>query len=101
VGAAAVCPLAVLLDEAATGDRARGDFLDLQQQPEEIGPTTPEALLVVNQRHAPARPGYFSRNALMRTSYCWASREYTPYASAWISDRSAVCERTNAGVFDE
>jgi hypothetical protein len=54
VGAAAFSPLVVLLDEAATGDRARGDFLDLQQQPEKICTTAPEALLVVNPRHAPA-----------------------------------------------
>jgi len=81
VGAAAVGSLMVLLDEAAAGDRARSDFLDLQQQSEKIGTTAPEAQFVVQQRHA--RPeSYFRRNALMRTSYCWASREYTPYASA-------------------
>jgi len=101
VGAAAVGSLMVLLDEATAGDRARGDFLDLQQQSEKIGTTAPEAQVVVPQRYLPRPPGYFRRNALIRTSYCWASREYTPYASAWISDSSAVCERTNAGVFDE
>jgi hypothetical protein len=123
MGAAAVGSLMVLLDEAAAGDRARGDFLDLQQQSEKVGAAAPEAELVVQQRHtgvlrgasgpavlscraASRRPwrfagAHFSRNALMRTSYCWASREYTPYASAWISDKSAVCDRTNAGVFDE
>ncbi len=77
MGAAAVRPLMVLLDEAAAGDRARGDFLDLQQQSEKVGATAPKAQLVVAQRQARAS-GYFRRNALIRTSYCWASREYTP-----------------------
>ena len=49
MGAAAVGTLMVLLDEAAAGDRARGDFLDLQQQPEKIGTTAPEAELVVQK----------------------------------------------------
>ena len=44
---------------------------------------------------------YFSRNALIRSAYCAASRLYTPYARAWIIESSAVCERTNAGEFDE
>src|SRR4051812_17716386 len=37
---------------------------------------------------------YFSRNALIRSAYCSASRLYTPYANAWIIASSAVCERT-------
>ena len=45
-------------------------------------------------RAAKAAATYFSRKALIRSAYCSASRLYTPYASAWIIDSSAVCERT-------
>ena len=89
----------ILLENAAPGHDLERRLLYLQQQSEQVHPPAPEAVLVVDERHGDAV--YFSRNALIRTSYCWASREYTPYASAWMSDSSAVCERTNAGVFDE
>ncbi len=39
-------------------------------------------------------PTYFSLKALIRSAYWSASRLYTPYASAWIVESSAVCERT-------
>ena len=70
VGETGVRPLMVLLDEAAPGDLARAGPLELGQQPEEIQPPAAEAEIVVLD--------YFSRNALIRTSYCWASRAYTP-----------------------
>ncbi len=62
--------LVVLLDEAAPGDRAQPRPLELCLQAEQIQPPAAEAQLVVL--------GYFRRNALIRTSYCCASRAYTP-----------------------
>ena len=78
VGEAAFGPLMVLLDEAAPGDRAgRRPRSTSSSSPNRFVPPAPEAQLVVDERHARA-PAYFRRNALIRTSYCWASREYTP-----------------------
>ena len=57
----------------------------------------PERRFVAHRRPSVRRGGrrsYFSRKALIRSAYCSASRLYTPYASAWISASSAVCERT-------
>ena len=49
----------------------------------------------ITTHHRAARAAvYFRRKALIRSAYCSASRLYTPYASAWIIDSSAVCERT-------
>jgi hypothetical protein len=58
--------LVVLFDEAAARDVAGDGLDDLREQPEEVQAATPEALIVVLD--------YFRRNALIRTSYCCASR---------------------------
>jgi hypothetical protein len=42
----------ILLDEAATGYETGFGDLELEQQPEEVGPPTPEAEFVVDERHS-------------------------------------------------
>jgi len=64
--------LVVLLDEAATGDRPVVGSFHLEHQAEQVRAPAAEALLVVDEGHRPAP--YFRRKALIRTSYCWASR---------------------------
>jgi hypothetical protein len=71
MGRSALWTLVVLLNEAATTHVVLGDPLDLHQQPEQVRPPTPEAELVVDE---PLR-AHFNRKALIRMSYCCASRE--------------------------
>ena len=75
VGAPAVGPLVVLLDEAAPGDRARAPTSSTSS-------SSPNRLVRPHPKQSSwwtsGHRLYFSRNALIRTSYCWASREYTP-----------------------
>jgi hypothetical protein len=71
MGAAPFGALVVLLDEAAAADPPRADALDLHKQAEKVGSPTAKAELVVDE---PLR-GHFRRKALIRMSYCWASRE--------------------------
>jgi hypothetical protein len=67
MGVAVIGALMVLLDEAPPADDARSGLLGVEQQAEEVRPPAPEAELVVDEH-------YFKRKALIRTSYCWASR---------------------------
>ena len=69
VGEADVGPLVVLLDEAPAADLIGAEPLELCLQAKQVQPPAAETELVVD---------YFRRNALIRTSYCWASRAYTP-----------------------
>src|SRR5205807_7818475 len=63
--------LVVLLEEAPSRDPALARGLQVGQQAEQVRPPAAEAELVVAEGQRP----YFKRNALIRTSYCWASRE--------------------------
>jgi hypothetical protein len=66
VGEPGLGALVVLLDEAPAADLIGAGRLELYLQPEQVQPATAETEVVVL--------GYFRRNALIRTSYCWASR---------------------------
>jgi hypothetical protein len=69
VGNPRLRPLVVLLDEAPAADLIGAEPLELGLQAKQVQPPAAETELVVD---------YFRRNALIRTSYCWASRAYTP-----------------------